>query len=93
MTIAKILETLIEQLHKKMAEGHGEKTAKVSEELKEAAENTAESAEETEAPKENLKSKFNEWLQSENERKAKPKAAKLSVISIAAEPKNKKIKI
>ncbi len=80
--IEKILETLIEQLHKKMAEGHASKPAKIESELKQATENQNEKEKPTSAVDKSPDiSKFTEWLKSENERKPKPKSAKIEVFS------------
>lgn len=84
----KILEKLIDAMHSKMAQGFGSKQVKPVAAIEEALEDAKEDKEENEMKEPSL---FENWLQSENDKKSAPKKNQMIVskTQITMAPKKK----
>lgn len=84
----KILEKLIDAMHAKMAQGFGSKQVKPVAAIEEALEDAKEDKEENEMKEPSL---FENWLQSENDKKSAPKKNQMIVskTQITMAPKKK----
>jgi hypothetical protein len=87
----KILEKLIDSMHSKMAQGFGSKAVKPVAAIEEALEDAKEDKEEDKMEEPKVPSLFENWLQSENDKKSAPKKNQMIVskTQITMAPKKK----